>query len=411
MSWASKGKSKSTVPTQKGEGYWVWAGGGKGGKSGTTPGKGQGQVPQSPMLLNQNKQLRTNYDKVKQQLWEAQQALAQTEANTTQVLAKGQQILAKPPQQQDAPTLICPVCACEHHNLQKLRCRNKSCRADLHGSGEVPASKMVKERISRNPLLTNYYQALLTEAGAVECLRSKIAPPPTTGQDTEEKEDPDEPMEESETTAQEDPRTKAQTILDFLEQSHADPEIIKIQKSKIEKLPKPKKPRATQPLLDSGALHNALSQTIEYHDAVTMQAAQTVSRCEAVLKEAQEALELARVQQVEHKETAARQINELRALVNAKLQETKPVLAMPATEAQADQQLLMGELQSWLLKAGMPGHLQGALTHAEIRFGAGPPMSFSIGASPGGEQSKSAKQGPQEPTTTVEHPSAMWEAA
>ena len=284
MSWASKGKSKSTVPTQKGEGYWVWAGGGKGGKSGTTPGKGQGQVPQSPMLLNQNKQLRTNYDKVKQQLWEAQQALAQTEANTTQVLAKGQQILAKPPQQQDAPTLICPVCACEHHNLQKLRCRNKSCRADLHGSGGVPASKMVKERIPRNPLLTNYYQALLTEAGAVECLSNRIAPPPTTSQDIE-KEDPDEPMEDAaESSAQEDPRTKAKVILDFLEQSNADPEIIKIQRNKIENLPKPKKPKATQPLLDTGRLHNALSQTIEYHDAVTLQAAQTVSKYEAILK-------------------------------------------------------------------------------------------------------------------------------
>jgi hypothetical protein len=226
-------------------------------------------------------------------------------------------------------------------------------------------------------------------------------------------------MEDPESSAQADPRTKAQVILDFLEQSNADLEIIKIQKNKIENLPKPRKPKATQPLLDTGRLHNALSQTIEYHDAVTLQAAQAVSKCEAILKDAQEALELARAQQAEHKETAAKQINELRALISAKQEETKPVLAMPTTEAQADQQLLMGELQSWLLKAGMPGHLQGALTHAEIRFGAGPPMSFSIGGSPGGEQSKApvapgavSKPVPQDPTTTMEPwAAAMWEAA
>ena len=132
---------------------------------------------------------------------------------------------------------------------------------------------------------------------------------------------------------------------------------------------------------------------------------------------------MARAQQAEHKVTAAKQINELRALISAKQGETKAVLAMPTTEAQADQQLLMGELQSWLLKAGMPGHLQGALTHAEIRFGAGPPMSFSIGGSPGGEQSKApvaqsaavTKPVPQDPTTTMDPgaagAAAMWEAA
>ena len=151
---------------------------------------------------------------------------------------------------------------------------------------------------------------------------------------------------------------------------------------------------------------------------VTLQAAQAVSKCEAILKDAQEALETARAQQAEHKVTAAKQINELRALINAKQEETKPVLAMPATEAQADQQLLMGELQSWLLKAGMPGHLQGALTHAEIRFGAGPPMSFSIGGSAGGEQLKTpaapspvSKPVPQDPNNKEQSAAAMWEAA
>ena len=99
---------------------------------------------------------------------------------------------------------------------QKLKCRNRSCRADLQGPGQVPASKLVQARIPRNPLLSNHFQALLTEAGAVECLSNKIAPPPTTSQDIE-KEDPDEPMEDAaESSAQEDPRTKTQVILDFL---------------------------------------------------------------------------------------------------------------------------------------------------------------------------------------------------
>ena len=133
---------------------------------------------------------------MKQQLWEAQQALAQTEAKTTQVLDKGKQILAKT-QQSDAPTLVCPVCACEHHNLQKLKCRNRSCRADLQGPGQVPASKLVQARIPRNPLLSNYYKALLAEAGAVECLSNRIAPPPPTTSQDIEKEDPDEPMEDA----------------------------------------------------------------------------------------------------------------------------------------------------------------------------------------------------------------------
>ena len=98
--------------------------------------------------------------------------------------------------------------------------------------GQVPASRIVKSRIPRNPLLGNTFQELLSEAGAVECLSANIAPPKSM-EVPKEDEEVDEPMDEVPDNA-EDTRTKAQDILDKLRSWNADPDVIKQQQRVVD---------------------------------------------------------------------------------------------------------------------------------------------------------------------------------
>ena len=111
-----------------------------------------------------------------------------------------------------------------------------------------------------------------------------------------------------------------------------------------------------------------------------------VSKCEQVLADAKAALETAKQQQVEQQQKAEEQIHELRALIQLKQEQAKPDLALPVSQQQEDQQLMMGDFQNWLLKAGLPPQLQAMLGGAQIRFGNGPALSFTIGGGPGAEQ-------------------------
>ena len=79
---------------------------------------------------------------------------------------------------------------------------------------------------------------------------------------------------------------------------------------------------------------------------------------------------------------------ELKALIQQKQEQTKIDLALPVTEAQEDQKLLMGELQTYLLQSGLPPQLKSMLAKAEIRIGTGPAMSFTIGDNQGQGQSQ-----------------------
>jgi hypothetical protein len=391
MTWGSKGKGKGAPSIQgKGKGaevgMWVWSpGGSKGGGQGP---KQQTDSPMSPThhgVLNQNNQLKDNIAKLKTQLAQAQASQQQTTSDTKQVLSQGKKLL----EQEDptAPVLVCPVCQCQHYNLLKIKCRNKACKADLQSHGTIPASKLVQTRLPRNPLLNNAFQALLADAGAVACLKKNIVPEVAKEPQADQQQDADEPVDEAATEGTiEDTRTKAQAILKYLQDAKADPELIQAQLSKVNALPKPRQAKATQPLLDTGRLTTALSQTIEYHEEVALKMTMAVSRCEQVLADAKAALETAKQQQVEHQHKAHEQIHELRALIQQKQEQAKPDLALPVSQQQADQQLMMGDLQNWLLKAGLPPQLQTLLGGAQIRFGNGPALSFTIGGDPGAEQ-------------------------
>ena len=389
MSWGSKGKGKGAPSVQgKGknpeDGKWVWSpSGSKGGDQGYTPAVVPPKNPTHHAVLNQNNQLKDNIAKLKSQLAQAQASQQQTLSDTKQVLSQGKKLLEDPAV---PAVLVCPVCQCEHYNLQKLKCRNKACKADLQTQGTIPASKLAQPRLPRNPLLNNAFQALLADAGAVACLKKNIVPDvPEVAKEPQVDQDVDELMEEEEAEVIQDPRTKAQAILKYLQDAKADPELIQAQQAKINALPKPRQAKATQPLLDTGMLTTALSQTIEHHEEVALKMSMAVTRCEEILAEAKAALETAKQQQVDQKTKADEQIHELRSLIQQKQEQAKPNLALPVSQQQADQQLMMGDLQNWLLQAGLPPQLQTLLGGAQIRFGNGPALSFTIGGEPGAE--------------------------
>ena len=267
--------------------------------------------------------------------------------------------------------------------MAKLKCRNKSCKADLHGEKQVPSSKRLDaaQHIPKNPLLTNYFQSLLVEEGAVECLRQTISPNPAPAQEvptqaTDQEEDQDVPMGSPDDG--EDRRAKAEKILGYLKASDADPQVIRHQEKLLEALPKPKTKavKATQPLLDCARLQMALSQATEFHTQVAQKNAQVIEQCELLVQEAQQALEKAKASQEQHKQQADKQILELRQLIAKKQEQTKPDLQLPPSAEEADTKLMVDELQTCLAKANLPPHIMKILGTAEIRIGQGPTMSI-----------------------------------
>ena len=417
MTWSSKGKGKGAPSVQgKGKeageaGKWVWSpGGSKGGGQGYSPAAVPPKNPTHHAVLNQNSQLKDNIAKLKAQLAQAQASQQQTLSDTKQVLTQGKKLL----EASDGPPLVCPVCGCEHYNQQKVKCRNKACKADLRAPREVPDAKKMEnaQHISKNPLLTGYFQALLEEEGAVECLRQTIIPPKGQDQPAESsgQEDQDVPMAPSPPDAEEK-RSKAEKTLEYLKSVDADPTIIQHQERILNGLPKQKtKPvKATQPLLDCGKLQQALSQATEYHSKMAEHHTQAVDKCQELVKQVQEALEQAKAAQADHKAQADKQLGELKVLVSKKQEQTKQVLQTPPSTEQADASLMIGELQSCLAKANLPPHLVKILETAEIRIGQGPSMSIMMGGSAGAEQS--GPLAPEAIPTPKDPQAALWEAA
>ena len=351
MSWRnSKGKGKQTM------GQWVWQedpnpkhhqGKGAGG------GKGKGDDSKKMA------QLQAQITAMDKKLTQAQNSKKDTKDRTDQILLNGTKVLAK---NSEGPVcIVCPTCQTEHNNPKKYKCRNPSCRAILRPDS-VPPSALVASKAPRNPLLTGYFQALLQDAGAKECLEGNLkAPDPATVATPIEAEDLDDEMEIE--GPEEDARSKAEEILHKLMEWKADQSLIKEQKAILEKLPKPKMAKKTQPILDVSKLLSALSQATEYHSLIHDQNAKAVQACEDAIQQAQANLEKMKAIQVESQAKADRQLRELRELIQKKQLETPEVLAAtvkPAGPPQdnPDQTLMVQEVQNWLIQQQCPDHIK-----------------------------------------------------
>ena len=232
--------------------------------------------------------------------------------------------------------------------------------------------RLPQVRAPRHPLLSGAFQALLQDAGAVECLEENLVPKESkTPSKSEAPPDEDEDMEGDHT---EGAREKAEQMLEKLRQMQADASVIRAQEKLVEAYPKPKKVKSTQPILDVGRLHHALSQATEFHQALAVKYQNAVQRCEQVLQEAQQALEDAKALSVEHKGKAAREIQEINDLISKKQSESAALRPtqqqqVPTQElpADRDQQLLQADFQDWLVKASCPEHLQIYIQNMEMR--------------------------------------------
>jgi hypothetical protein len=209
-------------------------------------------------------------------------------------------------------------------------------------------------------LLTGYFQALLQDAGAKECLEgNRKAPDPVAT--PIEAEDLDDEMEIE--GPEEDARSKAEEILHKLMEWKADQSLIKEQKAILEKLPKPKMAKKTQPILDVSKLLSALSQATEYHSLIHDQNAKAVQACEDAIQQAQANLEKMKAIQVESQAKADRQLRELRELIQKKQLETPEVLSAAVKpvgppQDNPDQTLMVQEVQNWLIQQQCPDHIK-----------------------------------------------------
>ena len=310
-------------------------------------------------------------DKKDRKIKELEAKLERLAAKTSGVLQKGTDILNNGDSKDSKEPIVCPTCGTEHHNHAKLRCRNRNCRSILQPDTAPRLPQVVKA--PRHPLLSGAFQALLQDAGAVECLEENLVPKASkTPAKTEAPPDEDEDMEGDHT---EGAREKAEQMLEKLKQMQADASVIRAQEKLVEGLPKPKKAKYTQPILDVGRLHHALSQATEFHQALAVKYQISVQRCEQVLQEAQQALEDTKALAAEHKGKAAREIKEINDLISKKQAESGALLPTPqqqqaATQelpADRDQQLLQADFQNWLVNASCPEHLQIYIQNMEMR--------------------------------------------
>ena len=271
---------------------------GKGKGKGFTKGQSQGQAG-----ANANMNIEKKDRKIKQ----LEDQLENLKAKTAGTLQKGANLLT---QGESKDPILCPTCGTEHHNHSKLRCRNRMCRSVLRPETEPT---MPKVKAPRHPLLSGAFQALLQDAGAVECLEENLVPKKSKPIPNSEPADEDEDMEGD---SVEGAREKAEQMLDKLRQMQADASVIRAQEKIVEALPKPKKVKSTQPILDVGRLHHALSQATEFHQTLALKYQNAVQKCEQVLQDARQALQDAQAMQLEHKCKAERKIQEINNLIS-----------------------------------------------------------------------------------------------
>ena len=342
---------------------------GKPGKSGNNPGKKPQQQETDKMLKKigiLEAQLKSAKDREQAALTKGKQALDRAATLTT---ATGSEA-------DDGGELKCPKCGCGHHNQDKYRCRIKGCRAILRPSElPVPKSCLVKPE-PRNPLLSQHYQSIFLAMGAQELLEQRLTPAPTKVT-TEEPAEPKESKEADGDTIMDtgdDARSQAQEKLEQMRAWNLDPSVIAAQEKIIAEMPRPRQVRATQPILDLGRLHTALSQTTEHHLKIAKANQDVVDACMQVMNAAREALEKAQKEQAAHKDKADRQIDELRKLISIKQsenpEELKPTdAAAPETKVAEDPaaELLMVDFHNWIAKAQCPGHLLALIEGSDIR--------------------------------------------
>ena len=352
----------------------TWKGNAKGGKQNEYQGKGHGppgqwiyvDEPWKPPGRGKGKgkapmdKMRAEMDKLHKRIGELQGAQQQVASNTAEVLQKGKKLLANN-NNGEAVAIVCPACKTEHANPEVHKCRNRQCRRVLH-PGTVPAKARVRVGPS-NPLLSTRWQALLQEAGAVECLGEKLASDvPVDDQDADI---------EMEPPHSEEARVKEQ-LHKMKHEWMVEPAIIRAQEKLLEAMPKPKHVKPTQPIRDVGKLHHAWSEAAEYHQKIAKQDALAVETCESVIKDAQVALDAAKAAQMENQQKATKQLEELKHLIKKKQVQTDPVL-LPAgstevpTQDQADRKLLQTDFENWLMKASCPTHLQDYISFMEFR--------------------------------------------
>jgi hypothetical protein len=366
----------------------TWKGNAKGGKQNEYQGKGHGppgqwiyvDEPWKPPGRGKGKgkapmdKMRAEMDKMHKRIGELQGAQQQVASNTAEVLQKGKKLLANT--NGEVVAIVCPACKTEHTNPEVHKCRNRLCRRILQ-PGTVPSKAIVRAG-PPNPLLSTRWQALLQEAGAVECLGTKLAPDvPVDDQDVDIDMEPPH---------SEEARAKAEEQLHKMKHEWmVDPAIIRAQEKLLDSMPKPKHVKPTQPIRDVGKLHQAWSEAAEYHQKIAKQDALAVETCESVIKDAQVALDAAKAAQMENQQKATRQLEELKLLIAKKQAETNQVLS-PAgsadvpTQDQADRKLLQTDFENWLMKASCPTHLQDYISSMEFRPKAVPPAATAAKA-------------------------------
>ena len=321
-------------------------------------GKGKAAPPQ------QLDKLQKQIESLKKKLTESQNAQKSVTEETQQTLRKNLNLL-KADAKDGAVCIVCPKCGTEHSNPKKYKCRNGQCRAILQ-PGTVPDAAIVKPTPPKNPLLSGYYQALLQEAGATECLVKNLK------SDSEDMaEDEDEDMLGGDMGVVANPRAKAEEMLTKLREWEADPAVIRQQEKIVEALPKPKQAKATQPILDVAKLHQALSQATEFHSKIVKLHTESVQACEEAIQLAQKNLQMARVNLAEAQSSANKQTEEIKALIQKKQLESKDVIAPAAPVVSAadlpDQALMLTAFQEWLVQQACPDHIKVFLQGIELR--------------------------------------------
>ena len=403
MTWGQKGKGKSSPAS--GSGQWVFVPDDKAGNhGGKSHGKGNGKQNHGKAGKGYGAgvdKLQGEIKKLQVQLTEAQTTQKDIQKKTQAALRKGQDVLKKEGGGGGDVCIVCPSCGTEHSNPNKYKCRIRACGAILRPD-TVPSHALVTPKEPKNPLLTGYFQALLQDAGAKECLQENIVGPEPAEVPVEEEEDEDmgdqKPLE--------DRRAKEEETLQKMREWNVDPAILKQQERLLNAMPKPKKVKTTQPILDVAKLHQALSQASEFHEAAMAKHTQIVQSCERAIQDAQEALEKAKVLQAEGKRQATSQLEEIKMLIQKKQQETQAVLApaggvaAPAPQEQADQTLMLHATQEWLINQSCPDHIKFFLQNLWIANPTQPnpagPTSSGAGADLAG---------------TNVHPNPAWEAA
>ena len=164
--------------------------------------------------------------------------------------------------------------------------------------------------------------------------------------------------------------------------------------------------KATQPILDIGRLHQALSNVKEYHDKLTARYQDDVASCEKVISDGQATLAKVKKEQADHKEKAAKEISEIQTLIKKK-QETQDVLAPRAPappQDQPDQHLMMQATQQCLVNQACPHHIKFLLMN---HWNSGPAVAAQptqpIAPTPSGTEAELGGANAQQ--------AAAWEAA